>query len=349
MAAAFGRGEANVSDKQAAARFWSVAGTLAMATIALYLHNYDDEEYQKLEDWQKDTYWFFRIGDQAFFLPKPFEVGAIATMAERITQQFMDDEATGQVFAQRMQHMLFDTFSFSPVPQMMQPALDVYANYDAFTGRPIESMGMERMSPELRKRSSTSKAAEWISQGLNATVGAIGDPDKNPMALSPVQVDHLIGGYFGQVGSWVAGAGDVAWNVATGNDTPESRWYEYQPVKRFYRNLGDEDRYTRYGTVFYEGLREAARAHTDVRELREMGRLADAAERARESRQILALRKPLNRAQRRLTTINKKIDMIRKSSMDGALKRQRIDRLRAIKNQLQRALGERVLQARVND
>ncbi|MGQ7248303.1 LPD38 domain-containing protein [Halomonas sp. V046] len=346
VAEAFGKGKANVTDKQAAGRFWTVSGALAMATVALYLHNQDDEEYQKLEDWQKDTYWFIRFGDNAFFIPKPFEVGAIATMAERITQQFVDDEATGKVFRQRLMHMLTDTFSFSPVPQMAQPALDIYANYDAFTGRPIESMGMDRLSPELRKRAGTSKVGEWISQGLNNTVGAIGDPDKNPLALSPVQVDHLIGGYLGQVGTWVASSGDVAWRANTGIEAPASRWHEYQPIRRFYRDLGEEDRYTRYGTVFYEGLREAGRAYADVKELHEMRRLAEAAEVAESQRDVLALRKPLNRAQRRLSGLNKQIDLIRRSSIDGELKRQRIDRLSAMKNQIQRALGKRVLEAR---
>ncbi|GEK48424.1 hypothetical protein HPA02_27070 [Bisbaumannia pacifica] len=346
VAEAFGYGKAGVTAKQAAARFWTVTGALTLATVALYLHNQDDEEYQKLEDWQKDTYWFFRAGDQAFFIPKPFEVGAMATLAERITEQFTDDQATGRVFRERLMHMMTDTFSFSPVPQMMQPALDIYANYDAFTGRPIESMGMDRLSPELRRRSGTSKVAEWISGALNSTVGAIGDPDKNPLALSPVQVDHLIGGYLGQVGTWVASSGDVAWRAATGVESPARRWYEFQPIRRFYRNLGDEDRYTRYGTVFYEGLREAGRAHADVKELREMGNLADAAEVARTNREMLALRLPLNRAQRRLRSINQQIDIIRRSSLDGEVKRQRIDRLNAVKNQIQRALGERVLEAR---
>ncbi|WP_277810699.1 LPD38 domain-containing protein [Chromohalobacter canadensis] len=348
MAEAFGKGKAGVRDKQAAARFWTVAGTLTAATIALYLHNRDDEEYQKLEDWQKDTYWFFRVGDQGFFIPKPFEVGAIATMAERITEQFADDEATGKLFSQRMIHMVTDTFSFSPVPQMMQPALDVYANYDAFTGRPIESMGMERLSPELRKRSSTSKAAEWISGALNSTLGAVGSADTNPFALSPVQVDHLIGGYLGQVGTWAASSGDVAWRVATGKESPAQHWYEYQPVRRFYQNLGNEDRYTKYGTIFYEGLREASRAYSDMKELREMNQLEEAAELAESKRDMLALRKPLNRAQSRMNTLNKRIDLIRRSNVDGELKRQRIDRLRAIKNQIQQTLAGRITQARSN-
>ena len=79
-----------------------------------------------------------------------------------------------------------------------------------------------------------------------------------------------------------------------------------------------------------------------------MGRLADAAERAKSNREMLALRLPLNRAQRRLNTINKQIDIIRWSNLSGEIKRQRIDRLRAVKNQIQRALGERVMEARAD-
>ena len=346
LAEAFGKGKANVTDKQAAARFWTVTGAVTLATVALYLNNQDDEEYQKLEDWQKDTYWFFRVGEQAFFIPKPFEVGAIATMAERMTEQFVDDEATGKLFVERMRHMMTDTFSFSPVPQMVQPALDVYANYDAFTQRPIESMGMDRLSPELRRRTSTTQLASGISSLLNSTVGAIGNSETNPLALSPVQVDHLISGYLGQVGSWAAASGDVAWNVATGRDDPDRKWYEYQPIRRFYQNLGDEDRYTKYGTVFYEGLREAGRAYADVKELRELGRLEDAAAVANDQRAMLGLRKRLNRAQSRLRTIKQQMDMIRRSNIDGELKRQRLDRLRAKQNLIQEALGKQILEVR---
>lgn len=346
VAAAFGYGQAGVSDKQAAARFWAVAGAMSLASVALYLNNREEEEFKKLEDWQKDSYYHFFFGDTHIQIPKPFEVGAITTLAERITEQFVDDEATGDLFAKRLGHMLTQTFSFSPVPQAVQPMLDVYSNRDAFTGRPIESMGMDRMSPELRRRESTTRLATGISGALNATIGGIGDPDDNPFALSPVQVDHLIGGYFGQLGSWGAGAIDVAWNTAIGKEAPAKRWYEYQPVRRFYRNLGNEDIYTKYGTVFYDGLREAQRAHTDMRELREMGRLEEAQSLARNKGDLLRLRPALNRVQSRLRTITQQIEETQRSGLSAEEKRQRIDRYRAIRNQIQRTLGERVEQAR---
>ncbi|WXL27773.1 LPD38 domain-containing protein [Ectopseudomonas mendocina] len=185
---AFGKGTA--SDRQAAARFGLVTGALAMASMLLYLSNHDDEEYRKLEDWQKDSYWFFRIGDQAFFIPKPFEVGAVSTLTERLAEQVVDDKASGRLFRARLWAMVTQTFAFSPVPQAFQPSLDVYSNKDAFTGRPIESAGMERMSPTLRARASTTAPAHMISEATSI----LGDD----LTLSPLQADHLIQGYLGQ-------------------------------------------------------------------------------------------------------------------------------------------------------
>lgn len=346
--AALGKGDASVTDKQLAGRFWAVTGALASATMMLYLNNYDEEWYKELDEWHKDTYWSFKMGDAMYSIPKPFEVGAIATIAERLLEQGVNDDATGKLFGQRMTHMMMQTFSFSPVPQAVQPALNIYSNKDDFTGRPIESMGMDRLSPELRTRNSTTVFAEWISQGLNSTVGAIGDPENNPLALSPVQVDHLIGGYFGQIGSTAAGMGDTILRTAMGETNPARRWYEYQPVRRFYRSLGDEPFYTRYGTVFYEGLREAQRAQADVNKLQEWGRLEEARKVARSNEDMLRLRLPLQRAQTQLRTINNQMDTVRRSALAPELKRQRLDRLMAMRNQLQRTLGQQVDRARSN-
>jgi hypothetical protein len=330
---AFGQGGA--TDKQAMARFWSVTGAVALATMALFLKNRDDEEYQRLEEWQKDTYWFIRTGeDSAIFLPKPFEVGAIATMIERLTEQAVSDTATGELFRERLGHMLMDTFSFSPVPQMFQPALDVYANYDAFTGRPIESMGMERLSPSLRTRGNTTALAKGLSKVTETISGADGQ-----LTLSPVQIDHMISGYFGSVGAWVAGIGDTIWRTANGEVAPDKFWYEYQPVKRFYKNLGDEDKYTRYGTVFYEALKESNRVFADIQEYQALGDLESAVEVMRENRQTLALRQTLNRVQRQLTKINQAMEKVYRMPGESAYKRRELDRLRAMRNRIQESVG----------
>ena len=67
-----------------------------------------------------------------------------------------------------------------------------------------------------------------------------------------------------------------------------------------------------------------------------------------DQRSMLAIRKALNRTQSRLRTIKSQEEIIRRSDMPPEVKRQRIDRLRAIRNQLQRIAGERILDARAS-
>ncbi|MDH0156471.1 LPD38 domain-containing protein [Stutzerimonas stutzeri] len=331
---AFGQGSA--SDKQAAARFTAVVGALSLASMALLLVNNDDEEFRKLEEWQKDTYWFVRLGGKAFFIPKPFEVGAIATMAERLLQQGIDDKATGKLFAQRLGHTLTQTFSFSPVPHMFQPVLDVYSNVDAFTGRPIESAGMDRLSKGLRTRATTTAPARAAS-AVSRVFG-----DEFPLAVSPIQADHLIAGYLGQVGAWGAGMVDTMWRAANGESQPAKHWHEYQPIRRFYRDLETPAAYTRYSTLFYEGLREASKAYADVKELQELGRMDEAREVISEKRDLLGARKQLNQVQRRLTAINGRMDAVRLGELDADAKRRELDRLLVIKNRLTEMAGKRL-------
>lgn len=336
---AFGKG--TNSDKVAAARFAAVTGALALASLALYLANHDDEEYRKLEDWQKDSFWFFRVGDNGFFLPKPFEVGAISTLVERLAEQAVDDKASGKLFRERLWAMLTQTFSFSPVPQMFQPALDVYSNRDAFTNRPIESAGMEKLSPTLRDRASSTAPAKAISSAT-ALFG-------EDFALSPLQADHLIRGYLGQVGAWGAGLIDTVWRAASGESEPAKRWHEYQPIRRFYRDLGAPAPYDRYSTLFYEGLKESGRVYADAKRLQELGRKDEARELVQEKRQVLAMRKPLAEVQRQLSGINARMDMVRRSDWDGDRKRRELDRLQAIKSRLTERAGKRIEEARARE
>ena len=329
---AFGKG--TDSDKVAAARFGTVTGALALASLALFLSNYDDEEYRKLEDWERDTYWWFRIGGHAIKIPKPFEVGAIATLAERTLEQFVDDKATGKLFRERLWSMVTQTFAFSPVPQAFQPVLDVYSNKDAFTGRPIENAGMERLSPELRDRATSTAPARAISSAT-AMLG-------ENAALSPVQVDHLIGGYLGQVGAWGAGVVDTIWRTANGESEPAKRWSEYQPIRRFYRDLGAPAPYDRYSTLFYEGLKESGRVYADVKRLQELGRMDEARELVTEKRGELSLRKALNSTQRELSSINNRMDTVRRGDWDGERKRVELDRLQLIKSRLTEVAGKQV-------
>ena len=326
-----GNVETSIEEKKAAARFSAVVGALSVATMTLFAHNQDDEEYRKAPDWLKDSYWWFRIPetDHVITIPKPFEVGAIATVTERLLEQGMDDEATGKLFRERIWHMLTGTFAFSAVPQMFQPALDVYANKDSFTERQIETMGQSRLSKSNRVNEGTTGAAKMLSK---VTTGVFGE-DSN-YALSPVQMDFLIGGYLGQIGAWVSAIPDVAIRQFSDTEKPSVFLTEYQPIKRFYRDAS-RPAYTKDAELFYDSLRKADRLYADMRKYREEGDMEEYADTLRENRDLLGMRKMMNQVNRRLQEIRNRIKAIEKNgSLSAEEKRRQIDLLKLRRNHL---------------
>jgi hypothetical protein len=198
-----------IGDKQKAMRFATISSAVMLASLALYDMYKDDEDFKRREDWDRDNFWWFKIGDTAYRIPKPFEIGALGTIAERTYEQIADENVEGKVFANRLNHILMDTFSLNPTPQMVKPLIDLYANKDSFTGAPIESGGMENLSKQERINSKTSGLA--IALG-GVSEGAAKILTFNPQAqgFSPVQMDYAIKAYFGWLGATAASTADLA-------------------------------------------------------------------------------------------------------------------------------------------
>lgn len=339
----FGKG--TKADAKSFARFSAVTGALVMMSTLLYLRNKDDEEYRKLEDWQRDTYWVIRIGENMYFIPKPFEIGAIASMAERLAEQFVDPTVGGDKFAKRLGHVFLDTFAFNPTPQAIKPLTELYTNVNAFTGRPIEDQAMKRLSPSMRSRPETSRLADAASRGIETSLDLVGGKQ---LALSPVQIDHLIQGYAGAVGATAVGLADTIWRRASGEELPARRWSEYQPIKRFYKDLTLEDNYTRYGTDFYTALKKADQAYADFQNLVKYGEEKKAVEMQDKQGDLIAMRGSLAKVQRTMSRINaemKRIQMDKEMSSES--KRIELDRLRSLRNLITEETGKDLEQQKV--
>jgi hypothetical protein len=339
----FGKG--SKSDKQAFGRFVAVVGALTAMSALLYLRNKDDEDYRKLEDWQRDSYWVIKIGDSMYFIPKPFEVGAIATMGERLLEQFVDPTVGGEKLASRLGHMLTDTFAFNPIPQVVKPLYELGANENTFTGRPIEDQSMQRLSPSLRSRPDTSRLADAASRGIETSLDLVGGKQ---LALSPVQIDHLIQGYAGAVGAGAVGLADTLWRRASGEELPARRWSEYQPIKRFYKDLTQEDNYTRYGTDFYNALKKADQAYADMQHLIKYGQDERALAVEAQQGDDLAMRGTLTKVNRSLSKINAEMKRIQMDkAMSAESKRLELDRMRSMRNLITEEVGKDLEQEKV--
>jgi hypothetical protein len=322
-------GRAAVEDP---ARFATVLGATALFTVALAAAYGGDDDWKKREDWDRNNYWWFKVGGVAFRIPKPFEVGAIATLAERSFEYVTEKEMTGKRFRDNVLHLLSDQLALNPIPQLAKPIIDVYANKDSFTGRPIEKYGMEHLQAKYRYTERTSLTARATSTALNAVTGVVGAD-----AVSPVQVDHLIRGYFGWLGSFVVGAADMLARPLTGQ--PERADPDYWKVATGSIVSTLEGAPSRYVSAMYDEAKRLEQVYGTWRQLLQQGNLDEAAA-FRASRAEEFARYPLvegvKRSQNAIFRQERRVEL---EPLTGEQKRQRILELERQRDALARRLS----------
>ncbi len=231
-----------------------------------------------------------------------------------------------------MLSILGDNLSLNPVPQLVKPLLDVYANLDGFSGRPIETMGMERLQSEYRFNGDTSMTARAASTAMNAVTDIVGKE-----ALSPVQVDSLIRGYFGWLGMFAAGIADIVARPATDQpDRPRSDLWK-MATGGMIRDLDGAP--SRYVSHVYDQARVIEQAYGTWRTLQKQGKVEEAMEfRAAKDHEIKAYRN-VEAIKGAIAKINQRIRVVESGDMDPDSKRAEINRLHARKDQFARRLA----------
>lgn len=310
------------TDIQKAQSFGYTTLAVAMASMALYMAFKDDEDYQKRDEWDRDNFWWFKVPgiDYAFRVPKPFEIGAIGTIAERTLEQIVDSGAEGKQFEDSIKRMLADTFAMNPIPQAVKPLIDLYANKDSFTGAPIETAGMERLSKQERSTDTTSP----LAKALGAASSMLGEKGE----LSPVQVDYAIKAYFGWLGGTVAETSHYAVMPFKDGEYPDAKLMDRVSLG-FVKSLPSDQ--SRYVTAFYENNKQISQAFADMRHYSEAGEMEKVAELMEEKGDKIALNKLYDQTSKQMANVRKQIRVVTNSEdMSGADKREEITRLKEI-------------------
>jgi len=315
--------EIDLDDKKKAQAFSIITSAVCLASLALYGAFKDDEEFQKRSDWDRDNFWWIRLPgmEAALRIPKPFEIGAIGTIAERTAEQIFDANAEGKQFTSALSRMMFDTFAMNPLPQVIKPIADLYANKDSFTGAPIETAGMEALSKAERKADTTSPLAMALAPVLNIAL-----PEK--AELSPVQVDYAIKGYFGWLGGTVATTSMYAVMPFKEGAYPDTKWMDKASLG-FVKSLPSN--MSQYTTAFYENNKQIQQAFADMRHYSEIGEMDKVQQIMEEKGDKLALQKLYTQTSKQMANIRKQISMVTNdTSMDGATKREQIDEMKEL-------------------
>jgi hypothetical protein len=313
----------DATDAQKAQQFSIVSSAVVLASLMLYMAFKDDDDFKKREQWDRDNFWWFKLPgmEAAIRIPKPFEIGAFGTLAERTAEQIFDKGAEGRVFEQSLKRMLTDTFAINPMPQMFKPLVDLYANKDSFTGAPIETAGMERLSKAERIASGTSPLAIALSKVSNVFL-----PES--METSPVQADYAIKAYFGWLGATISATSHYAVMPFAKGAYPDHNWTDTISMG-FVKTLPSAQ--SGYVTAFYENMKVIEQSYADMRHYAEIGESEKVQKIIEEQGDKIAMAKFYDKTSKDMSKIRQVISFIQSDqTMSGASKREEIDRLKIL-------------------
>jgi hypothetical protein len=301
---------------------------LTGVSAALFAAFGDDDAYKDAPIERRLNYYIVPVGDSKVLIPKPFEFGAIfSTLPEFLLDAIRKED--GDDLAKATAMTFLNTFSFNPIPQAVRPALEVYTNYDFFTGRPVEGQREQKLAPGERANAQT-----------NATLKALG----REANISPMKAEQLIGGYLGTLGQMALAGMDAVLGASGAVPSKPAGAFGSVPVVspmiesafgRFYKE--GPDAANRWVGDFYELKRKSEETWNTIRKLREEGEVERAREMQRDNAGLVAARKQLSRMGDQIGDLSRRINDIRADDeMTPEEKRQRMDVLIARRNAIAR-------------
>lgn len=244
------------NDGVAAAKKAALVGSaMALASVALALLNSDEDWYQRLEAWEKATYWHVKIGEEIYRLPKPFEYGALFASAPEAIALKQQGKEGWRDFKERMLQVLGQVLGFRVIPQAVTIVAEPVANKSFFTGRPIVTDRDKDLEPALQANPSTSKSARAVGEALN---------------YSPAMIDNHVRNVFGTLGVHATTAADVL--LEKTGMSPEGRertWRSWPVIKAFVHDPDNPN--SKQMSQFYEDLKDYRRALKSMREWERRG------------------------------------------------------------------------------
>ncbi len=296
---------------------------IALSSILLHLHNRDDEEYQKLPDWMKDTCWNFFFNGEHYAIPKPFEVGLFGgTIPERIAEYFLTngtDEKAAEKLTSRTWWAIHETLAFGP-PVPIQWFMEEKANKVDYTGAHIVSPFEKRKAGDQRKPW-TSETASVLAKGLDTALDPLdpymGGLTKDMWLRSPLRMEHTIKTFFGTIGAYSLAAADtVTRQLADFPERPARPWEDTtlakaMAVSRIYKgNAQEKAGRSQYTEDFYRAFQDLDELYAQIKGYQEYGtneEKALAVQMIKDNRGLLAYRKYLYKLRRNIGLQRKQV------------------------------------------
>lgn len=286
----------------------------------------DDDDYYKNAK-PKDRYSNFFVPlpgvDEPLKLPIPYEFGFFFSAGVALA-----DAIKGEVDTPQQLRAIKDMFvgaipgaSSNFVPQLVKPLAEVYANKNFFSGTPLESARLEKLSPEARYNAHTTEVAKWMATMVPG--------------LSPIQIEHIVTGYLGQVPLMVLASTNEMFR--DGKEEPTRKLSEMPLIgSSFQRKYGGEE-----ADVVYKLANDSMEAKRTFDNYRKTGKIAEAKDFLADNRAEIMVAPMAAQYQKIMGAMRKQEEIIRGSNMPSDAKAKRIDQL----DQQRQLQSERYLKA----
>ena len=271
----------SVGRAQARQLFWSRAWTVVALSSMYALVAGEDEDYQDMDLRTRNSNWILPGG---YKIPVPGELGALFKVIPETVMEYLrrsgtpEEQDALEAIRSAGKYMLEQYVERTvPIPQAVKPLIEAWTNYSFFTGRELEGIYQKQQDPSMRVTSKTSELAQAISNFSRDVIGVD--------AVSPIQIDNMLSGYFGSTAALVVMTTDSLLNPSR-IDRPLHKYallsnYMYDPVG------------TRRLTEFYDEREKVGKANNTLRQL--MKTDIDRAEKYADAHQIeLALESSIN-------------------------------------------------------
>lgn len=283
---------------------------ITLPSILLWYMNKDDERYQELPQWEKDTFWIIPGKENMYRVPKPFEAGVLfGTSFERMLQYFDDAKNNRKsVGFKGFGDRVIDSLAPNFMPTAMIPAVEAMTNYSLFRQRNIIPQSQENLPARLQYGANTSEVAKFVGDKIN---------------VSPYIVDNTIRGY----GGGLAGLGLSGIDAATGakENNASKKWYEAPGLRGFtaapYQSSNSVQR-------VYDDYKEQEKLHNEFKLTGQRPEGYDAKEFAKLKNASDSL-KGLNKASKAI---------INNERMSGEQKREQLDKINMRKANIARSV-----------
>lgn len=283
---------------------------ITLPSILLWYMNKDDERYQELPQWEKDTFWIIPGKENMYRIPKPFEAGVLFGTAFERMLQYMDDEKNGRksVGFKGFGERVYDSLMPSFMPTAVIPIYEAMSNHSFFRQRNIIPQSQENLPAHLQYGANTSEVAKFVGDKIN---------------VSPYIVDNTIRGY----GGGLAGLGLSGIDAVSGakENNASKKWYEAPGLRGFtaapYQSSNSVQR-------VYDDYKEQEKLHNEFKLTGQRPEGYDAKEFAKLKNASDSL-KGLNKASKAI---------INNERMSGEQKREQLDKINMRKANIARSV-----------